>query len=71
MINEMRRVQGSVTFGGPVSYVPQHAWIQSGTVRQNILFGSDQRNVDEARIRTVIEACGLEPDIAMWQDGDL
>jgi ABC-type uncharacterized transport system fused permease/ATPase subunit len=71
MINEMRRVEGSVTFGGAVSYVPQHAWIQSGTVRQNILFGSDPDNADEARLKNVITACGLEPDLAMWQDGDM
>lgn len=71
MINEMRRTRGRVIFGGPVSYVPQHAWIQSGTVRQNILFGSEQKNANEERIKAVIEACGLEPDIAMWQDGDL
>jgi len=70
LINEMRRLQGSVTFGGPVSYVPQHAWIQSGTVRENIIFGSDQKDADEGRLKEVIRACGLEEDIAMWQCGD-
>jgi ATP-binding cassette subfamily C (CFTR/MRP) protein 1 len=33
MIGEMRRTRGSVTFGGPVAYVPQSPWIMNATLR--------------------------------------
>jgi ATP-binding cassette subfamily C (CFTR/MRP) protein 1 len=71
MINEMRRVHGEVSFGGPVSFVPQHAWVQSGTVRENITFSTDAESVDQARVQEVIQATGLQADLDMWQDGDM
>lgn len=71
MINEMRRLHGEVSFGGSVSLVPQQAWVQSGTVRDNITFSADANSVNEARVKEVIEATGLQADIDMWQDGDM
>ena len=47
--------------------VPQHAWVQSGSVRENITFSGDT-NLE--RVNEVIDACCLRPDIDMWQDGD-
>jgi hypothetical protein len=38
VIGEMRRTSGSVTVSGSVAYVPQTPWIQSASVRDNILF---------------------------------
>ncbi|KAL7422108.1 hypothetical protein Q5752_002751 [Cryptotrichosporon argae] len=70
MINEMKQTRGSVTFGGPVSYVPQHAWVQSGSIRENITFYDDAEKVDEAWINEVIDACALRPDIDMMADGE-
>lgn len=35
-----------VTFGGNVAYVPQLPWIRNATVRENIVFGSEE---DEGR----------------------
>ena len=32
LIGEMRKVRGSVTFGGRVAYSPQTAWIQNATL---------------------------------------
>jgi ATP-binding cassette, subfamily C (CFTR/MRP), member 1 len=32
MIGEMRRVSGTVTFGGKVAYCPQTAWIQNASL---------------------------------------
>ena len=71
MINEMRRVHGEVSFGGKVSLVPQHAWVQSGTVRDNITFSTSPELVDDAKVKRVIAATGLQADLDMWQDGDM
>jgi len=71
LLNEIRQTKGHIRLGGTVSYVPQQAWVQSGTIRENILFGSDHSQADLARVEQVIEACGLGPDVAQWQDGDL
>jgi len=35
-----------VAFGGNVAYVPQSPWIRNATVRENIIFGSEE---DEER----------------------
>lgn len=45
---------------GQVAYASQKAWIQNGTVRDNIVFGQP---FDERRYREVIEACALGPDL--------
>jgi ABC-type multidrug transport system fused ATPase/permease subunit len=71
MINEMKRIHGEVTFGGKVSLVPQQAWVQSGTVRDNITFSTSPDQVDDARVRDVIQATGLQADLDMWQDGNM
>jgi ABC-type transport system involved in cytochrome bd biosynthesis fused ATPase/permease subunit len=71
MINEMRRLNGKTLFGGPVSYVPQSAWVKSGTVKDNITFSTVSESVDEEKLKQVIAATGLEPDIDMWQDAEM
>jgi ABC-type multidrug transport system fused ATPase/permease subunit len=71
MINEMKRIHGEVTFGDKVSLVPQQAWVQSGTVRDNITFSTSPDQVDDARVRDVIQATGLQADLDMWQDGNM
>ena len=50
--------------------VPQHAWVQSGTIRENITFSSKPEDVDEARVNEIIDACALRPEVEMWPDGD-
>ncbi|ORY22828.1 ABC transporter type 1, transmembrane domain-containing protein [Naematelia encephala] len=69
-INEMKQVRGRVTFGGPISYVPQHAWVQSGTVRDNITFAAKPEDVDGPWVEQVIDACALRTEIDQWADGD-
>ena len=53
---------------GSVAYVPQQAWIQNATLRDNIIFG---RPLLEGKYRKVIEACALAPDLDMLPAGDL
>lgn len=51
-----------------MAYVPQQAWIQNATLRDNILFESPLDNVKYERI---IKACALLPDIEILPGGDL
>ncbi|KAJ7578610.1 P-loop containing nucleoside triphosphate hydrolase protein [Mycena floridula] len=52
---------------GGIAYVDQTSWVLNDTIKQNILFGSP---FDEERYKKVIYQCALEPDIAMFEDGD-
>ena len=52
---------------GSVAYVPQQAWIQNATLRENILFGKEY---NEQRYNNVIEACALKPDLEILPGGD-
>lgn len=49
-------------------YVTQQAWLQRGTLRDNILFG---KPFDEPRYKQVLSACGLLDDLAVFPHGDL
>lgn len=51
-----------------VGYCAQTPWLQSMSIRENILFSS---GFDEARYRQVLAACCLIPDLANWKAGDL
>ncbi|KZO90158.1 P-loop containing nucleoside triphosphate hydrolase protein [Calocera viscosa TUFC12733] len=53
--------------GGGVAYAPQESWVQNDTIKANILFGSPY---DESRYKAVLYDCGLEPDLALFVDGD-
>jgi ATP-binding cassette subfamily C (CFTR/MRP) protein 1 len=47
--------------------VPQEAWVQSGSVSDNITF-STSAPADPVRAAEVIKACGLGPDMDRWDD---
>ncbi|KAF8332585.1 P-loop containing nucleoside triphosphate hydrolase protein [Cantharellus anzutake] len=68
LLGEMRCTEGVVTFGGTTSYAPQTAWIQSASIRDNILFG---REFDEERYWKVVHDAGLMADLDMLPQGDL
>jgi ABC-type multidrug transport system fused ATPase/permease subunit len=51
-----------------VGYCSQTAWLQSMSIRENILFSSPY---DETRYRQVLDACALIPDMANFKHGDL
>ncbi|KAK5110657.1 hypothetical protein LTR62_005697 [Meristemomyces frigidus] len=52
----------------PVGYCAQTPWLQSMSIRENILFSAPY---DEARYRDVLDACALTPDLAEFKAGDL
>lgn len=60
--SKCRSLQGSLAF------VPQQAWIQNATLRDNILFGSPH---EEDRFQDVIKDCALGPDLELLPGGDL
>ena len=51
-----------------MAYVPQQAWIQNATVRDNILFGKPHNLMLFER---VIESCALGPDLETFPGRDL
>lgn len=52
---------------GTIAYIPQQAWIQNATLRDNILFG---KPFDKVLYNRVIEACALTQDFQMLPAGD-
>ncbi|XP_070855602.1 multidrug resistance-associated protein 1 isoform X5 [Drosophila suzukii] len=67
-LGEMEKLAGVVNTVGKLAYVPQQAWIQNATVRDNILFG---QSYDRKRYNKVIDACALRADIDILSAGDL
>jgi hypothetical protein len=66
LLGEMRQTHGHTRFGGTVSFVPQTPWIQSASLRDNILFG---KGLDVERLHTVVNACALTHDLLQLPDG--
>lgn len=52
---------------GAIAFVPQQAWIQNATLRDNIIFSKTHIS---RRYNKVIEACALTPDFEMLPAGD-
>ncbi|XP_029946251.1 multidrug resistance-associated protein 1 [Salarias fasciatus] len=67
LLGEMDKMEGSVTVKGSVAYVPQQAWIQNSSLKDNIVFGQERR---EAWYQQVVEACALQPDLEILPAGD-
>lgn len=49
-----------------MAYVPQQAWIQNATLRNNIIFANNYT----PRYESIIKACALEDDLEMLPAGD-
>jgi ATP-binding cassette subfamily C (CFTR/MRP) protein 1 len=69
VLGEMEKVSGSVTIksGAKVAYVPQLAWIQNATVKDNIVFGNP---LDDKLYDHVLDACALKQDLLTLSAGD-
>ncbi|XP_071175209.1 multidrug resistance-associated protein 1-like isoform X4 [Mytilus edulis] len=67
-LGEMEKLNGNVNIKGSIAYVPQQAWIQNATVRDNILFGKE---MDQCKYNNVVEACALKSDFEILTGGDL
>ncbi|CAK5268423.1 unnamed protein product [Mycena citricolor] len=60
-------VDGEWLVEGLCGYVPQTAWLQNATIRDNILFNLPY---DDARYKATLEACALTTDLQILEDGD-
>uniref|UniRef100_A0A4W3JNQ4 ATP-binding cassette, sub-family C (CFTR/MRP), member 3 n=1 Tax=Callorhinchus milii TaxID=7868 RepID=A0A4W3JNQ4_CALMI len=67
LLGEMERLEGSVSVQGSVAYVPQQAWVQNATLRENIVFG--QPHI-EHKYQLTLQACALLPDLTVLPGGD-
>uniref|UniRef100_UPI0037E8D390 ATP-binding cassette sub-family C member 2 n=1 Tax=Semicossyphus pulcher TaxID=241346 RepID=UPI0037E8D390 len=68
LLGEMHSTKGFINIQGSLAFVPQQAWIQNATLRDNILFGSPH---EEERFDEVIQACALAPDLEQLPGGIL
>ncbi len=58
---------GQVKVSGSLAYVAQSAWIQAGTIQENVLFGLP---MDKARYHQALKVCALDQDINSFPFGD-
>lgn len=56
-----------MAISGSTAYVAQTAWIQSGTIQENILFGLP---LDQKKYLETIGVCSLERDFEIMEHGD-
>ncbi|KAL4583725.1 hypothetical protein LXL04_008308 [Taraxacum kok-saghyz] len=68
ILREITRTSGTVDVFGSIAYVSQASWIQSGTIRDNILYGKE---MDIIRYENAIKSCALDKDINDFNHGDL
>ncbi|KAJ7916834.1 ABC transporter transmembrane region-domain-containing protein [Mycena leptocephala] len=52
---------------GICAYVPQAAWLQNASIKENILFNLPY---DEERYKLTLEVCALVSDLEILEDGD-
>ncbi|KAF8651897.1 hypothetical protein HU200_063096 [Digitaria exilis] len=68
ILGEMQKLAGTVRVSGRKAYVPQTAWILSGNIRDNILFGNPY---SKDKYERIIHACALTKDIELFANGDM
>ncbi|XP_021826993.1 ABC transporter C family member 10-like isoform X2 [Prunus avium] len=68
ILGEVPNVAGNIQALGKIAYVSQTAWIQTGTIQENILFGSAMAS---QRYRETLERCSLVKDLELLPYGDL
>lgn len=67
LLGDMNKKSGQVQVNGRIAYVPQQAWIQNATVRDNILFSAPYV---ERRYDDVLKRSQLLPDLRLLNAGD-
>ncbi|KAJ7560932.1 hypothetical protein O6H91_03G006700 [Diphasiastrum complanatum] len=67
ILGEIPRLSGMVKVKGKTAYVSQSAWIQTGKIEENILFGNPMNKV---KYEKVLEACALTKDLEVLSHGD-
>lgn len=67
LLGEIRCVYGTVFVKGRIAYVGQQAFIQNGSLRDNIIFG---REFNDEKYASTIRDCCLEHDLKVLPSGD-
>ena len=68
ILGEMTLVSGGgISRPRSLAYVPQQAWIQNMSLRDNVLFGAE---CDEKRYNETLDACALRADLRIMPGGD-
>lgn len=67
LIGEMHKLLGLINVSGSIAYVPQQAWVQNATLKDNVLFG---KKFEEDFYKKIINSCCLEADIDILPAGD-
>ncbi|KAG9765069.1 ABC multidrug transporter-like protein, partial [Aureobasidium melanogenum] len=72
MLGEAELLNGAIeapcsAHGFPVAFVTQTPWLQSMSIKDNILFGG---SFNKARYDSVLEACALVQDLKLLANGD-
>ncbi|XP_019855858.1 PREDICTED: multidrug resistance-associated protein 1-like isoform X2 [Amphimedon queenslandica] len=68
LLGQMKKLCGEVSLKGRLSYVPQLAWIQNATIRDNIVFG---KKFDDILYNETLQCCALESDLELLAGGDM
>lgn len=69
LLGELDRLSGDMHIPNEmVGYCAQTPWLQSMSIRDNILFSAPY---DEQRYKRTLEACALLPDLSQFKHGDL
>ncbi|KAK2420582.1 ABC transporter C family member [Trifolium repens] len=68
ILGEIPNTKGNIEVYGTFAYVSQTAWIQTGTIQENILFGSE---FDDQRYQETIHRSSLIKDLELFPYGDL
>ncbi|XP_058779031.1 ABC transporter C family member 10-like isoform X2 [Vicia villosa] len=68
ILGEVSKTKGTIDVHGRFAYVSQAAWIQTGTVQENILFGSE---LDDQRYQETLQKSSLAKDLELLPYGDL
>ncbi|CAG2102736.1 unnamed protein product, partial [Medioppia subpectinata] len=68
LLGELVTLEGSACVEGSVAYVPQEAWIQNKTLKENIVFTNE---LNDEYYERVLESCALVPDLAQLPNRDL
>lgn len=70
ILGEVRAVAGTVFVKGRVAYFAQNPFIMNNTLKENILFRSDDEPHDEKAYKEAISVCALEHDLSILPGGD-
>ena len=67
LLGEMTKVNGEAQVYESIAYVPQEAWIQNMTLKDNVLFSSQ---LQSHRYNSTLRACALLSDLKILPSGD-